>query len=133
MGNVIKMSEAASLALHAVAIMARKGDELTSVKEIADTLNVSHNHLSKVLQRLVKEGIVVSIKGFHGGFKLAKNPDDIYALEVFEMFDGKFCPSNCLLHKKHCDYNCAMRDFVVSMNDQVKEFLKNTKLSEFFK
>lgn len=133
MGNVLKISEAASLALHAMAIMAKKKEKLVSVKEISDILGVSYNHLSKVLQRLVKAELVISIKGFGGGFKLAKSPDEITFLEIYETIDGKFKPSNCLLNKHECKNECIMGDFLISINKQVEEFFSKTKLSEIAK
>lgn len=133
MGNVLKISEAASLALHAMAVMAQNKDKLVSVKEIADSLDVSYNHLSKVLQRLVKTELVLSIKGYGGGFKLAKNPEEITFLEIYEAIDGRFNPSKCLLDKKECAQKCIMGDLLVSINKQVEEFFSNTKLSDFAK
>jgi len=73
MSNILRISEAASIALHAMIILASKQEELVSVKDIASQLEISGNHLSKVLQRLVKAELVISIKGSKGGFKLVKN------------------------------------------------------------
>jgi Rrf2 family protein len=131
MSNILKISEAASIALHAIIILASKQSELVSVKDIATQLGVSGNHLSKVLQRLVKAGLVVSIKGSKGGFKLAKNPETINFLEVYEAIDGKFKPSTCLLNKPSCPYDCIMGDLMSSINKQVEDFFKNTNLMEF--
>ncbi len=133
MSNILKISDAATLALHAMSIMAQNGDELVSVKEISETLGVSYNHLSKVLQRLVKVGLVTSIKGFKGGFKLTKNIDEITFLEIYEAIDGKFSPSNCLLNKDKCAHKCIMGTFLTSINKQVEDFFSQTKLSDFNK
>lgn len=131
MSNILKISEAASIALHAMIILAKKQNELVSVKEIASQLEISGNHLSKVLQRLVKAELVVSIKGSKGGFKLAKNPETINFLEIYEAIDGKFKPSTCLLNKPSCQHECIMGSLTNSINKQVEEFFKNTKLTDF--
>lgn len=131
MGNALKISEAASLALHAMTIMAHKKDELVSVKNVSKDLSVSANHLSKVMQRLVKAGLVKSIKGYGGGFKITKSPEEITFLEIYEAIDGKFQPTNCLLNKPSCTQKCIMGDLLTSLNSQVEEFFSKTKLSEF--
>lgn len=131
MGNVLKISEAASLALHAMTVMAQKKDELVSVKDISNTLDVSANHLSKVLQRLVKADLVKSIKGYGGGFKITHKPEEITFLEIYEAIDGKFKPTNCLLDKPSCSQKCIMGNLLTSLNSQVEEFFRNTKLSDF--
>ncbi|HBG48509.1 MAG TPA: Rrf2 family transcriptional regulator [Cyanobacteria bacterium UBA9971] len=131
MSNILKISEAASIALHAMLILASKGNKLVSVKDIAGKLNISENHLSKVLQRLAKAGLVVSIKGNKGGFRLAKNPDTINFLEIYEAIDGKFKPSACLLNKPSCSHACIMGDLMNSINKQIEEYFSKTKLTEF--
>ena len=54
MNSILKISEAASIAIHAMFILASTPDKLFSNKEIATMLDVSENHLAKVLQRLAK-------------------------------------------------------------------------------
>jgi len=131
MSNLLKISEAASIGLHAMIILANHPNELVSVKDIAMQLDISGNHLSKVLQRLVKSELVVSIKGSKGGFKLAKKPEDVTFLEIYEAIDGKFKPSSCLLNKVGCVHKCIMGELVGSINKQVEDFFKNTKLTDF--
>lgn len=131
MAGIIKISEAASIALHAMIELAKKQDKLLSVKEIAVTLDVSANHLSKVLQRLNKAGFIDSIKGFNGGFRLAGKAEDINFLQIYELFDGKVKDTKCILAKKECDEKCIFGDLVSSITSQVKERFENTKLSDF--
>lgn len=131
MSNILKISEAASIALHAMLILAKNGERLTSVKDIAGKLGVSENHLSKVLQRLAKAGLVESIKGSKGGFKLAKKPEIINFLDIYEAIDGKFQPSACLLNRPSCLHTCIMGDLMTSINKQVEEYFSKTNLLEF--
>lgn len=133
MNNLLKISEAASIGLHAVIILANSRNILVSVKDISATLDISGNHLSKVLQRLVKAELVISIKGGKGGFKLAKSPEDINFMEIYEAIDGKFKPSPCLLNKISCQGNCIMGGLTNSINKQVEEFFIKTRLVDFIK
>lgn len=127
--SILKISEAASMALHAMIILAQS-DKLVSVKEISTKLNISANHLSKVMQRLNKAGFIESIKGFNGGFKLAVKPAKVTFLEIYETFDGKLKDSNCLL-SNNCTSNCIFGDLIYSVNKQVRERFAKTKLSDF--
>ncbi len=134
MSNILKISEAASLALHAMIVLAKNREKPVSVKFIADELEVSANHLSKVMQRLVKSELVNSIKGNGGGFKLALSPGKITFLKVYEAIDGKFRPSGCLLSKNECEpEKCIMGDLVKSVNTQVELYFKNKNLDSFLK
>lgn len=130
-GSLLKISEAASIALHAMIVLAKSRDKLTSVKDIAAQLDVSANHLSKVMQRLNKAGFIESIKGFNGGFRLSVEPEDVTFLQIYEAFDGKLKTSSCLLSKNECKGNCIFGDLIESVNSQVKTKFENTKLSDF--
>jgi len=132
-GNILKISEAASLGLHAMIILAQNPNRLISVKEISNKLDVSANHLSKVMQRLNKAGFLDSIKGYNGGFKLILNPEDITFLGIYELFDGKLKNSKCLLSTHDCGGECIMGDLISSINMQVKAKFEQTKLSDFIK
>lgn len=130
-GNILKISDATALGLHAMIILAQNRERLVSVKEIATKLDISANHLSKVMQRLNKAGYIDSIKGFNGGFKLTVPPEEITFLQIFELFDGKLKSSSCLLPTQKCEGKCILGDLVSSVNKQVKEKFENTKLSDF--
>ena len=77
MANLLKVSEAASLALHSMVLIAEKSPKLISARAMAERLNVSEAHLSKVLQRLGRDGLVRSIRGPGGGFTLLKKPEEV--------------------------------------------------------
>ena len=128
MSNILKISEAASLALHTAVILATDPDNLLSNKELASILHASEAHLSKVLQRLDKSGIVKSTRGPKGGFKLTKSGNDITLLEVYEAIDGKLSPSNCLLNECICNRDCIMGKLLGDLNKQVRDYLATTKL-----
>lgn len=132
-GSILKISEAASLALHSMIILAQNPNKLISVKEISNTLDVSANHLSKVLQRLSKVGLISSIKGYNGGFELIEKPEKITFLYIYEIFDGKLNDSTCLLSTHKCRGECILGDLVSRVNKQVREKFENTKLSDFIK
>ncbi len=134
MQSVLKISEAGAIALHAMTYIAIHGDKPSSTKEIADSFGVSVNHLSKVLQRLVKANLLKSIKGPLGGFELAKSCKDITFLEIYEAIDGKINTGCCLFGKAICNCDeCIMGDFLNKTNKNVKDFFKNKRLSDFCK
>lgn len=130
--SLLKISEAATIGLHAMIMLAKNQEKLLMLKTIAKALNVSPNHLSKVMQRLNKAGFIESIKGFNGGFKLAIEPEKVSFLEIYETFDGKIKCGNCLL-TNNCEKNCIFGDLISSVNTQVKDKFSQTKLSDFIR
>lgn len=133
MSTILKISEAATIAIHTMALLSLNVDKLHSTKEIASALNVSENHLSKVLQRLAKSNLVDSTRGPKGGFKIKNKPNSISLLEIYEAIDGTLDPTDCLMGTKVCSGNCLLSNLLLNINQQVKEYFQNTKLIEFDK
>ena len=67
MKSILRISDAASLGIHACALIAENGKKKINVSVMADQLKASKAHLAKVMQRLVKSGIVSSTRGPLGG------------------------------------------------------------------
>jgi len=129
--NSLRISEAASLALHAMVYLAGAPDSHYTAGKLAGAICVSEAHLAKVLQRLARAGILVSIRGPMGGFRLAGRPDRITLLEVFEAIDGPFEPGECLMHEKTCGrMGCLFGDLLGDINEQVRSYLGGRTLED---
>lgn len=66
MSTVLRTLDAASMGIHAMALLSLQADEPVSCKDIAEVLGVSEHHLAKVLQRPGKEGLVEAVRGPKG-------------------------------------------------------------------
>lgn len=130
MSNLLKISEAASLALHAMVYLASQENGPVSTARIAEALGVSRAHLSKVMQWLSRDGLVDSVRGPKGGFVLARDPGDITLLDVYEVIEGPLEESECLLDAPACGGQCILGDLLRSVNRQVAEKLKGTRLAD---
>src|SRR5262245_38473462 len=85
----MKLSRASSYALHALVHMAEPGDDRPMTSQaIARARGIPERFLLKVLKPLVNRRILLSMKGPHGGYRLAKPSAKISLLEVVEAADG---------------------------------------------
>jgi len=75
-----------SKTVYAVAALQELGDiqerEVLKIKEIAAKASIPQNFLEQILLELKKQGLLTSVKGAHGGYKLAKNLKDITLKDV---------------------------------------------------
>jgi len=130
MGTMLRISDAASLAMHMAVYLADHPDKVVSVQEAASALGVSDNHLSKVCQRLKKAGILMTVRGPRGGFILARKPDDITLLDVYEAIDGCAKPQPCLLGRDKCVRSrCVMGDLAAAVNEMVMDYFAGTTIA----
>ena len=128
---VISFSEGTAIALHSVVYISNKGMPAT-VKEISTKFGMSENHLSKVLQRLVKEGILNSEKGPRGGFSINSKHKNMPLIEVYEIFEGKFRCHKCLFTNGDGDCEeCIMSNFIEDMDKEFIKYMTNKKITDF--
>ncbi len=131
MNSILKVSEAAALALHTVSLLARHPGQRFSNTEIAELLGCSSNTLSKVLQRLTKAGIVSSVRGPNGGFELSVDPDEANTLDVYEAVDGKLAACTCLLGNRYCNHHdCELGALVQSIHQTVADSFSKLTLTK---
>ena len=130
MPSLLKVSEAASLALHSAVVLTSHPEGPVPTGEIASLLDVSEAHLSKVLQRLARCGLVRSVRGPKGGFVLGKSADKVSLLEVYEAIDGPLAVSHCLFDREACTRaRCILGTLVPRLSAQVRDYLSRTRLA----
>lgn len=128
---ILNISEAANLAFHATAYLAARDEELASAREMADRMGVSEAHLSKVLQRLVRSGIVGSTRGPRGGFRLTRQPDKISLMEIYIAIDGPFTGVSCLVGKSACQFGaCVFGSLLGDVQNLVEDHFNSTTLAD---
>ncbi len=114
--------------------MAAHPDDVVSTKKIAEVLSASENHLSKVLQRLVHQQLIKSVRGPQGGYMLAHSPEDISVLQVYEAIEGPMRPTSCILKKPVCDGSvCLFGTLLESTSSMIRTYFASTMISELVK
>lgn len=129
---MIQLSEATAIALHAMIYIVNRKDKVISLKEIAKVFNISENHLSKILQRLVKAGYLTSTKGPKGGFQIIAQKKNVTFMEIYETIEGKYAPKSCLFASKPQDCpDCIMGGLITKLNKEFYDYMKNHKITDF--
>lgn len=77
-------------------------EELFKIAEITETFELSSNHVSKIIHHLGKLGYIETIRGKHGGFKLAKSPKDINVGQLVRELENTLDPIDC--KKPYCKF-----------------------------
>jgi len=132
MSNLFKVSEAASLALHAMLLISASPGQSLTTGQMASAMQASEAHLAKVLQRLTRVGLVRSTRGPKGGFVLGKPSDSICLLDIYEAVEGPLAATTCLLGRPICGGHdhCMLGGFLESVGEQARRHLAGTRLSD---
>ncbi len=127
------LSQTAQYALRAALHLASvKPGEVTDVAELARSLNLPRNYLSKILYQLTQAGVLLSTRGKGGGFRLARPAERIAVLDVVGLFDDIQPRRQCLLGRVACSdaKPCAAHHRWSEVSERVVAFFRETTLAE---
>jgi len=101
-----------------------------SAKDIADAYRIPLPMLSKILQKLARTGMLASEQGTHGGYRLARDPRDITALEVIRTIDGPIILTHCFTEHAECDQSdlCPVREPLRKVHEGILRLLSSISI-----
>jgi Rrf2 family protein len=116
-------------------------EQPTSLKAIADVEGLPLAYLEQVVARLKKAGLVMSARGAHGGYWLARDPADITMFDVVGALEGAIAPMECFVHEEMervvCSHvgaenarSCATKLLWTRVQNGVVRSLQTTTLAE---
>lgn len=85
-------------ALRALAILAQLPDgEAVLGRDLAKKADIPANYLSKILWTLGGAGVIEATRGSKGGYRMYRNPEEVFLAEIVELFDKGRANPHCLL------------------------------------
>jgi Rrf2 family protein len=114
-------------------------DSSTGIKELSTFQGISDTYLSKIFTKLSKAGIVSSVPGVKGGYRLAKSPEEISFWDVIEAVEGpkpifqcKNIKDNGYLYRENCcsaPSSCTINLVMLSAEEKMRDFLRSKTLA----
>lgn len=98
----MKIARETDYAIRCLLFMARRPFDIHTAGEIAGAQGIPPTFLAKILQKLVRAGILASARGVGGGFRLLRRPQDVTLLDAIEAVEGSLAPNTCLVEGRHC-------------------------------
>ena len=124
MNPIVDLPEPLLLGLHALVALARTPESVLSSHSIADEMSASEGHLSKVLQKLTRSGILQSVHGPGGGYKMGCDPREINMRELVELLGGPFEPDGCGFagcKGRHCLIGALVDELTAAIRDYLEK------------
>lgn len=127
----MKFSQATDNALHAMLFLVMEApDKPVSVQILAEKLGVSQTYLSKMLTKLVKAGLIHSVSGANGGYRLKRNYEEISFLDVIHAIEGTTSLFECSFNHGR---ECLIQQVVMDAERQMEQALKGKTIYELAK
>jgi Rrf2 family protein len=130
---MLRLSKKADYALMATKHLAMRPDSSSaSAREIAEAYDIPLELLAKVLQRLVRARLMVSVQGTRGGYRLARPPHAMTVADVIQAVDGPVAVTACSTDDHRCDQysKCSIRDPLWKIRGRIIEALTTVSVAE---
>lgn len=107
-------------------------NEIVLKKDICKTQEVTPAFLTKILQPLIKAGIVSSQRGVGGGFQLASEPEMITLLDILQAEEGQLKLNHCLLDADSCsrDSYCVAHEIWSEAQHSMAQVLRRYSIAD---
>ena len=130
---MLRLSKKADYALMAMKHLALNGGGAsTCAREIAEQYDIPIELMAKVLQRLVRQGLLQSTQGTRGGYALSRPSKSISVADVIQAIDGPFTVTACSSDKNDCDQysKCSIRDPLWQIKERIVDALGTVTIAE---
>ena len=129
---MLKLTKKADYGLIALRHLASIPGATASAKDMAEAYHLPVPLLAKVLQQLTRAGILRSVAGTNGGYKLARDANRISALEVVRAIDGPVILTHCFTEHGKCDQSesCTVREPLRRVHEAILELLNKFTITD---
>ncbi len=131
------LSNTCKTAVKGVIYLASKFEsgERSGVKEISEYINASEHTVGKILQTLVKQGVINSVKGPAGGFYISKEQCKQPLINIVAAIDGKQVFKECGLGLSKCSstHPCPIHNEYKKAREIIEKLFNFQKISDLCK
>lgn len=127
----MRLTKAADYGIRLMAALAGSPcEEWTSIRELAERLDIPRSFLGNIVQKLSASDLVETVKGAHGGLRLKRPAEQINVLQVLEALEGPIAVSTCQREPgcKH-DHFCNVHPFMEQVRERLVEAFKDMTLA----
>ena len=126
------LSNTCKTAIKAVIYLSSKFDkaEKAGIREVAEFIGANEHTVGKILQTLVKQNVIRSVKGPSGGFYISKEQQNQPVINIVEAIDGKQIFKSCGLGLAKCSsaHPCPIHDDYKAARDIVENLFRQKKV-----
>ena len=108
-------------------------DNAIALKSVAKREHISEKYLEHLFASLKKAGLIHSVRGAQGGYRLAHPPEEITLGDIIRVLEGPVTPSECVTDESEvCDRmaECVMHSVWCRIRTQIDEVLDNITLAD---
>lgn len=113
-----------------------EGNGCVSLKDAAERQDISRKYLEQIVPSLIKAGIIISVRGQQGGYRLAKPADEICVGDILRLTEGDLAPVACLKDSSEScrrSADCPTLPIWTGLYSVINEYLDSITLADILK
>ncbi len=128
----MNFSKTTEYAFRILSFMAQDESRLYNVDEIFEKLRVPYRYLRKLMTNLTRSGLIVSIQGKNGGYKISRKTEEIKLLEILQAVDPEYLSGKCFFGFENCALQvpCIMHGQWTDIRTNINTVLAGTSLAD---
>ncbi len=129
---MLRISRLTDYATVILAVLAERPDRVQTATALAEQTRIAAPTVSKLLKQLQRAGFVVSTRGLHGGYQLARPPAQISAAAILDALEGPVALTDCAVGQGNCEIeeNCRVGRVWQRLNLAIRRSLYEVSLAQ---
>ena len=132
---MLRVSKLTDYATEVMTVLAAAPARVHSAQELAERVRLELPTVSKLLKQLASAGLIESFRGVNGGYRLAREPEQISIADIVIAMEGPIGMTECSAQSGLCDHesHCGVRVNWQRINDAIAGALAGVSLADMLK
>lgn len=128
----MRLYKSSEYAIRCLVAMAHGSVDLHSAKTLATSLGIPYKFLGRLMGRLTAAGMVESVQGKAGGYRIARPLDEIRVADIVDIVEGLESYDRCILGFERCDDQnpCPMHEFWTGPRQGITDMMNDVTLAQ---
>ena len=129
---MFRLNKLSDYATVVMTLLASDPERLCGTPEISERARLETPTVSKLLKLLTRAGLLESVRGAHGGYRLARAPERISVADILVAIEGPFAMTECGMHPGQCSHetHCQVRGNWRKISFAIETALRTVTLSD---
>lgn len=129
---MLKLAKLTDYAAVLMTVIAAEPGRVHSAQDLSERSHLAPATTAKLLKQLARAGLVESIRGAHGGYRLARAPERITVADVIDAVEGPIALTRCAIHSGGCSIepSCGTRANWRLINTAIRQALEAVTLAQ---
>lgn len=106
------------------------GEQPRAIADICEAQKLSPKYVGRLVLELLKAGLILSVRGKRGGYRIKEMPKNISLLQIVETMEGPMSIVDCTACPSNRSADCISREIWIEVNERIRNTLASISLQD---